>query len=69
MESFGSADGSGGQELKEVATSFKEIIGSVKALLDELKLVAEKFKTSGTLRNIKETVRETSDMYKAIKKL
>lgn len=70
MDSFGGGEGGGvsGQDLKELATTFKEMLESIKALVDELKLVAAESKRSGTIRNIEETVKDASDAYKTVKR-
>lgn len=68
MDSFGGGGGVSGQDLKELATTFKEMLESIKALVDELKLVAAESKRSGTIRNIEETVKDASDAYKTIKR-
>lgn len=63
----GGRGGISGQDLKELSTSFKEMLEAVKALASELKLTVEESKTTGTVHNIKETYREASDTYRTIK--
>ena len=82
MDSFGSgggegqqsaaAGGGGGggisrQDLKELSTSFKEMLEAIKALVWELRLTVEESKKSGTVSNIEETFREASDTYRTLK--
>jgi len=59
--------GISGQDLKELSTSFKEMLEAVKALASELKVTVEGSKRTGTVHNIKETYREASDTYRTIK--
>jgi hypothetical protein len=63
----GGRGGISGQDLKELSTSFKEMLEAVKALASELKLTVEESKKTGTVHNIKETYREASDTYRTIK--
>ena len=77
MDSFGgdgsegqqsaAAGGISGQDLKELSTSFKEMLEAVKALASELKLTVTESKKSGTVSNIEETFREASDTYRTLK--
>ena len=81
MDSFGgggdgpqSAAGGGarasisGQDLKDLSTSFKEMLEAVKALASELSVTVAESKKSGTMRNIQETFREASDAYSTVKR-
>jgi hypothetical protein len=83
MDSFGggardnqqSAGGGGGaragitgQDLKDLSTSFKEMLEAVKALAWELRVTVVESKSSGTMRNIEETFREASDTYRTVKR-
>jgi hypothetical protein len=83
MDSFGggagynqqSAGGGGGaragitgQDLKDLSTSFKEMLEAVKALASELRVTVVESKRSGTMRNIEETFREASDTYRTVKR-
>jgi hypothetical protein len=61
------AGGVSGQDLKELSTSFKEMLEAVKALASELSLTVAESKKSGTMHNIEETFREASDTYRTIK--
>jgi hypothetical protein len=56
-----------GQDLKELSTSFKEMLESVKALASELRVTVAESKKSGTVHNIEETFREASGTYRTIK--
>lgn len=83
MDSFGADGGDGGSEgqqsaaeggggisgkdLKELSTSFKEMLEAVKALASELRLTVAESKKSGTVYNIEETFREASDTYRTLK--
>jgi uncharacterized protein YdhG (YjbR/CyaY superfamily) len=53
--------------LKELSTSFKEMLEAIKALASELRLTVEESKKSGTVSNIEETFREASDTYSTLK--
>lgn len=61
-------DGIGNRDLRELGTSFKEMIQSVKDLIDELKVTVVESKRLGTFHNIGETVKQASDTYIAITK-
>ena len=56
-----------GQDLKELSTSFKEMMEAIKALASELRLTVADSKKSGTVHNIEETFREASDTYRVFK--
>ena len=60
--------GIGSQDLGELSTSFKEMLQSIRGLIDEVKIVVEESKKSTTLRNVEQTIREASDTYRAVKK-
>ncbi|HEY1249483.1 MAG TPA: phage tail tape measure protein [Nitrososphaera sp.] len=57
-----------GQDLKELSTAIKEMLDAVKKLAEELRVTVEDSKSSGTMHNIKETIRETSEAYGAVKR-
>lgn len=57
-----------GQDLKELSTAIKEMLDAVKTLAEELRVTVEDSKRSGTMHNIKETIRETSETYGAVKR-
>jgi hypothetical protein len=59
--------GISGQDLKELSTSFKEMLEAVKALASELRLTVAESKKSGTVHNMEETFREASDTYRTLK--
>jgi hypothetical protein len=63
----GGGGGINGQDLKELSTSFKEMLEAIKALASELRVTVTESKKSGTVYNIEETLREASDTYKTIK--
>jgi hypothetical protein len=58
--------GISGQDLKDLSTSFKEMLEAIKALAWELRLTVEESKKSGTLYNVEETFREASDTYRTL---
>ena len=70
QQSSAAAGGAGrisGQDLKELSTSFKEMMEAIKALASELRLTVADSKKSGTVHNIEETFREASDTYRVFK--
>lgn len=66
--SEGGGGGITGQDLKDLSTSFKEMLEAVKALASELRLTVAESKKSGTLYNVEETFREASDTYRTLKR-
>ena len=64
----GGGGGISGQDLKELSTSFKEMLEAIKALASELRLTVAESKKSGTVYNIEETFREASDTYRTLKR-
>jgi len=68
INSFGDGgEGSiSGQDLRDVTTSIREMLVSIKGLMDELKITVASSKKSETIRNIEETIKEASDTYKEI---
>lgn len=67
QESAAAGGGISGQDLKELSTSFKEMLEAVKALASELRLTVVESKKSGTVHNMEETFREASDTYRTLK--
>ena len=68
IDAFGGGEGSiSGQDLRDVTTAVKDMLESIKGLVDELKMTVGSSKKSGTIRNIEETVREASDIYKTVR--
>jgi hypothetical protein len=67
QESAAAGGGISGQDLKELSTSFKEMLEAVKALASELRLTVADSKKSGTMHNMEETFREASDTYRTLK--
>ena len=63
----GGGGGISGQDLKELSTSFKEMLEAIKALASELRVTVAESKKSGTVYNIEETFREASDTYRTLK--
>ena len=67
INSFGDGEGSiNGQDLHDVTTATKEMMVSIKELMVELTVTAASSKKSETIRNVKETINEASDIYKTI---
>ena len=66
INSFGDGgEGSiNGQDLHDVSTATKEMLVSIKDLMIELKVTVASSKKSGTIRNVQETIKEVSDIYK-----
>jgi hypothetical protein len=64
----GEGRGISGQDLKDLSTSFKEMLEAIKALAWELRLTVAESKKSGTLYNVEETYREASDTYSTLKR-
>ena len=62
MDSFGES----GQDLREISTVIKEMIKSVRGLVDELKITVIDSKKSGAIHSIEQTVKDASDIYKTI---
>ena len=60
MDSFGE----NGQELPQMGTAIKEMINSVRGLVDELKLTVIDYKNSGAGHSIQETIKDASEIYK-----
>ena len=56
-----------GQDLKELSSSFKEMLQSVKTLVEELRTTMADSKKSGTMHNIEETFKEATDTYRTVK--
>lgn len=52
------------QDLPQMGTAIKEMINSVRGLVDELKLTVTDYKNSGAGHNIQETVKDASEIYK-----
>ena len=64
----GSGKGSiSGQDIRDVTTAVKDMLESIKGLVDELKLTVTSSKKSGTIHNIQETIKEASDIYSTIR--
>jgi len=53
-----------GQDLHDVSTATKEMLVSIKDLMIELKVTVASSKKSGTIRNVEETIKDVSDIYK-----
>ena len=49
-------------------TAVKEMLESIKGLVDELKVTVAESKRSGTMHNIEQTTRELSDTYRTVKR-
>ncbi len=67
INSFGDGEGNiNGQDLHDVTTATKEMMESIKELVIELTVTTASSKKSTTIRNVKETINEASDIYKTI---
>jgi len=66
VDSFGNG-GANWQELRETNTAIKEMMESISALVDEVKITIVSSKKSGTIHSIKETTKEAADIYNAIR--
>jgi len=64
INSFGEGDSINGQDIREVSIATKEMFVSLKDLMMELKVTVASSTNSGTIRNVKETIDEASDIYK-----
>ena len=64
----GGGSGISGQDLKDLSTAIKEMLESIKTLVEELKVTVTESKSSGTMHNIKETFRETTEAYGTVKR-
>ncbi len=58
--------GNSGQDVHEISTSIKEMIRSVRGLIDEFKITVMDSKKSGAIHSIEETVKDASEIYKTI---
>jgi hypothetical protein len=65
INSFGDlGEGSiNGQDIYEMSTATKEMLVSIKDLMMELKVTVSSSTKSGTIRNVKESIKEVSDIY------
>jgi uncharacterized protein YoxC len=71
--SSSSAGGAGrggisGQDLKELSTSFKEMLEAIKALASEMRVTVAESKKSGIMHNIEETISEASETYRTLQR-
>jgi hypothetical protein len=57
-----------GQDLHELSTSLKEMLQSLRLLIDELTLAAAESNHSGALRDLKEAAKDTLGTYSTIKR-
>lgn len=63
INSFGGGINTG-QDLHDVSTATKDMLVSINYLVNELKVTIESSKDSDTICNIKETIKEASDIYR-----
>jgi len=56
-----------GQDLRDVTTAIKEMLISIKGLVDEVKATVTSSKKSGTIVNIEKTIKEASDVYNTVR--
>jgi len=66
INSFGDGNDGGinGKDLYEMSIVTKEMLVSIKELMGELKVTVASSTKSGTIHNVKETINESSDLYK-----
>jgi hypothetical protein len=69
INSFGGSGEGGisGQDLRDVTSSVREMLESIRGLADELRITIASSKKSGTIRNIEEAVKEASDTYHTVR--
>ncbi|HUU48143.1 MAG TPA: hypothetical protein VMW55_05100 [Nitrosopumilaceae archaeon] len=63
INSFGGSN-STGQDFHDVSTATTDMLVSINYLVNELKVTIESSKQSDTIRNIKETISDASDIYR-----
>ena len=64
----GGRAGISGQDLKELSTSFKEMLEAIKALASEMRVTVAESKKSGIMHNIEETISEASETYRTLQR-
>lgn len=69
INSFGYGDSCSitGQDLRDATTAVKEMLESIKGLVDALKVTVVSSKKSVTIRNIEETIKEAADIYNTVR--
>lgn len=60
----GGENGINGQDLRAVSFTTKEMLVSIKDLVNELTVTVASSKNSGVIRNVTESIKEASDIYK-----
>ena len=60
----GSENSISGQDLRDVSYASKEMLVSIKDLMNELTVTIASSQKSGTIHNVKETINEASNLYK-----
>lgn len=61
--SDGGADSINGQDLREVTAASKEMLFSIKDLMNEITMTVASSKKSVTIHNVKDTMKEASEIY------
>ena len=56
-------DSINGQDLRDVSVASKEMLLSIKDLVNEITVTVASSQKYGTIRNVKETIKEASDIY------
>lgn len=64
----GGRAGISGQDLKELSTSFKEMLEAIKALASEMRVTVAESKKSGIMHNMEETISEASETYRTLQR-
>lgn len=67
MDSFGGS-GAQGQDMKETAAAFREMLASIKSLADELKLAAAESRQAGAIGDMQQAAKSVSGAYATVKK-
>ena len=60
--------GDAGQELKDMGSTFKEVLYSIKILVDEIRNTVGDSRTSDTIHELQQTVKSVKSSYQTIKK-
>ena len=61
---MGGMNGINGQDIRDVSLASKEMFMSIKDLVNEITVTVASSKKSTSVENVRETIRETSNLYK-----
>jgi hypothetical protein len=67
MDAF-SVNGEKGQDMKEMTFAFKEMIQSIKLLLDEVRATVIETRTSGAIHEVQQTAKEVRNAFPIVRK-